>query len=605
MEIDDKFRDKLIDFLKSTEIKDDKKDVHKFAESLGVDPDIIELEIYKIVQTIFRGGKSFDAGFTKKDAIPGQFKIGFDVEGEHVDLKSPYAKYFQEKIDLDHETESSDLKNPEYYTMLKLMEYCMKKGITADQIKEKLNIKEDINKMKENKLLELVDIGKLKKGDIIRNKMTDETEEVEKVSINGITCKGNYFIPANEVWEWETGEYFESKQSSKIKIKEEFKAGDKVVTTDPYDAIIVDYYGKDRQTNTKLYTIKILKSGTQIVRSEDDIQLSESSKIKIKECININVIQMESDKTADKIKQLKLSKADDEELKYQLEYQALLQDIMYSKLDNEMQMRNLVKNIVDSSTDVEFTGGAKDASVFIRNNAFTESMKKSLGIKNIKESSYTIEDNPKPGKDKSTVKITFADGNSLVTDINTDLDGAKKYYLGKMFNLGAGDDDMQKAVKVELVESKLKESKPFIHTVTYDLNTKSDKELINDIADYEIKNEGDEVIFRDGSKEIKFVKNNGKIIKEAVNSKDFFQPEDWQKDDMSIIQYALKEFGYLMHKDIKYTLNEFGSSFADRYPPYANDDFEVIYKTLLKYQNETVMIDGLTGRANLSLIIRK
>jgi hypothetical protein len=51
---------------------------------------------------------------------------------------------------------------------------------------------------------------------------------------------------------------------------------------------------------------------------------------------------------------------------------------------------------------------------------------------------------------KVTVKVTFEDGNYLVTDINTDLEGAKKYYLGKEFNVGFGEEDnMIKAVKVE------------------------------------------------------------------------------------------------------------------------------------------------------------
>lgn len=50
------------------------------------------------------------------------------------------------------------------------------------------------------------------------------------------------------------------------------------------------------------------------------------------------------------------------------------------------------------------------------------------------------------------VKVTFDDGNTLVTKINTDLEGAKKYYIGKDFNLGQGDQDkMAKAIKVEQV----------------------------------------------------------------------------------------------------------------------------------------------------------
>ena len=50
------------------------------------------------------------------------------------------------------------------------------------------------------------------------------------------------------------------------------------------------------------------------------------------------------------------------------------------------------------------------------------------------------------------VKVTFDDGDSLTTQINTDLECAKKYYLGKMFNLGVEDDVMKKAVKVEEIK---------------------------------------------------------------------------------------------------------------------------------------------------------
>lgn len=52
---------------------------------------------------------------------------------------------------------------------------------------------------------------------------------------------------------------------------------------------------------------------------------------------------------------------------------------------------------------------------------------------------------------ETTVKVTFSNGNSLITGINTDLQGAIAYYLGRYFNLGIIEDDMQKAVKVEEV----------------------------------------------------------------------------------------------------------------------------------------------------------
>ena len=51
-----------------------------------------------------------------------------------------------------------------------------------------------------------------------------------------------------------------------------------------------------------------------------------------------------------------------------------------------------------------------------------------------------------------TVKVTFEDGDYLTTGINTDLDGAKQYYEGRLFNLGCVEDHMVKAVKVEEID---------------------------------------------------------------------------------------------------------------------------------------------------------
>jgi hypothetical protein len=51
-----------------------------------------------------------------------------------------------------------------------------------------------------------------------------------------------------------------------------------------------------------------------------------------------------------------------------------------------------------------------------------------------------------------SVKVTFENGDSLVTSINSNLEGAKNYYLGRVFNLGNGEKDvMTKAVKIKLI----------------------------------------------------------------------------------------------------------------------------------------------------------
>lgn len=50
-----------------------------------------------------------------------------------------------------------------------------------------------------------------------------------------------------------------------------------------------------------------------------------------------------------------------------------------------------------------------------------------------------------------TVKVTFANGNYLITNINATPDEAREYYLGQEFNIGeGGEDNLQPAVNVEV-----------------------------------------------------------------------------------------------------------------------------------------------------------
>lgn len=67
---------------------------------------------------------------------------------------------------------------------------------------------------------------------------------------------------------------------------------------------------------------------------------------------------------------------------------------------------------------------------------------------------YTIDEKqPKLNPNRISVKVTFDNGAEIRTPINLDLEGAKKYYLGKTFNIDAGEEDiMAKAVKVELIK---------------------------------------------------------------------------------------------------------------------------------------------------------
>ncbi len=50
-----------------------------------------------------------------------------------------------------------------------------------------------------------------------------------------------------------------------------------------------------------------------------------------------------------------------------------------------------------------------------------------------------------------TIKVIFENGNSLTTRINGTEDEIKAYYVGKVFNLGCVEDDLQKVIGVEFL----------------------------------------------------------------------------------------------------------------------------------------------------------
>lgn len=52
----------------------------------------------------------------------------------------------------------------------------------------------------------------------------------------------------------------------------------------------------------------------------------------------------------------------------------------------------------------------------------------------------------------NVVKVTFEDGDSMVTRINGSREEVAKYYMGNTFNMGVVSDDMKKVVKVEFLE---------------------------------------------------------------------------------------------------------------------------------------------------------
>jgi hypothetical protein len=51
-----------------------------------------------------------------------------------------------------------------------------------------------------------------------------------------------------------------------------------------------------------------------------------------------------------------------------------------------------------------------------------------------------------------TVKCTYTNGDTITTSINANMEEARTYFLGKWFNIGSVNDNMQQCVKVEEVK---------------------------------------------------------------------------------------------------------------------------------------------------------
>jgi len=50
------------------------------------------------------------------------------------------------------------------------------------------------------------------------------------------------------------------------------------------------------------------------------------------------------------------------------------------------------------------------------------------------------------------IKVFFENGDSLTTKINGTEIEIKAYYVGKVFNVGCVEDDLQKAIGVEFID---------------------------------------------------------------------------------------------------------------------------------------------------------
>jgi len=94
-------------FLKNPYPDDDK--VHTFAESLGIEPDKFESEIYAVLSSLLSEGKSKGRDI---EVDPSQLEMGIKVEMEHTTMP-----IISRKITIDHLVEI-----PDYYTRLDRME---------------------------------------------------------------------------------------------------------------------------------------------------------------------------------------------------------------------------------------------------------------------------------------------------------------------------------------------------------------------------------------------------------------------------------------------------------------------------------------------------
>lgn len=60
--------------------------------------------------------------------------------------------------------------------------------------------------------------------------------------------------------------------------------------------------------------------------------------------------------------------------------------------------------------------------------------------------------NPFDASRRHTVRVTFANGDTLKTEINGTPDEVCDYYIGNMFNIGSDNDNMQCAMSIEFFD---------------------------------------------------------------------------------------------------------------------------------------------------------
>lgn len=147
-------RKKIMEFFKKNPNPPD-KDVHAFAEELGINEHKFEEYIYSVMGSIFAAGYAFKKGFTEKDADPKELKMGIKVEMEHTT-----DPLIAKRISLDHLSELSD-----YYTRLAKMEEEGKKAV-SEGFKEddSVTVIKGMHKGKKGTVASVIDYSKATKS---------------------------------------------------------------------------------------------------------------------------------------------------------------------------------------------------------------------------------------------------------------------------------------------------------------------------------------------------------------------------------------------------------------------------------------------------------
>lgn len=109
-------RDNLMEFFKKNPNPPDEK-VHALADTLGIEHDIMEAEIYSILSSFLANGRFNETGKIEAEFPEDELEKGIEVEMEHTNCKK-----MAKRITLDHLAEF-----PTYYTALLKMEDELKK----------------------------------------------------------------------------------------------------------------------------------------------------------------------------------------------------------------------------------------------------------------------------------------------------------------------------------------------------------------------------------------------------------------------------------------------------------------------------------------------